>query len=369
MRRSLKFLLPLALSLAVSSCAEQSAKQTTRAAKSYKTMTIALGASDVSRLYSASIRAAEFVEVRPQISGIITEILLKEGAEVKKGESLFIIDQTSYKAALEVAEASVKSAESAVATAKLNATSGQELLGESIISENEYMVTKNTLAAAEAALALAIAQRDIAADNLAYTDIKSPVDGIAGMINYRTGALVSSSSSEALVNVSDNSCMHIYFSMSESQILSLIRQSGSTKQLIKDMPKVALMLNDGTEYKHLGTIDAISGTIEQSTGSVAMRATFANPEQMLRDGGNGRIKITNTYSNVITIPKVATFDIQDKIFAYRVIDGKASSTEITVMPIDNGREYIVLSGLKAGDTIVAEGAGLVREGAQIEANK
>ncbi len=333
--------------------------------KIYKTMEIARTDTFVSSGYTASIRGEQYVDIRPQVSGVITDILIPEGAEVKAGQKLFIIDQVPYRAALSVAIANVKSAESKVATAKLNSDSCKDLLAEGIISENEQMIAQNTLAEAEAALALAVAQEQIARNDLSYTEVKSPVSGVASMISYRVGALVSSSITDPLVSVTNNDRMYAYFSMSESHILGRIREVGSTDELVKSLNEVSLQLSDGELYSLTGSVDAISGTVDQTTGSVTLRAVFENPDEVLRDGGSGRIMLKNKYDNAIVIPKVATFEIQNKIFVYKIIDGKSSSAEVKVLPIDNGRDYIILSGLAEGETILAEGAGLMREGTPV----
>lgn len=336
-----------------------------RGKKNYKTLTISRSNSSVGNDYTASIRGLQFVDIRPQISGTITKIEINEGAKVKKGQTLFIIDQVPYIAALEIAKANVKSAEAKIATAKINAESSNELFKEDIISDNEQQIVFNTLSSAEANLSLMKAQELNARNNLSYTVIKSPVDGVTSMIPYRVGALVNQSIVEPLVSVTNDETMYAYFSMSESQILSLIRQNGSTDSLLNNMPEVELILSDGISYQHKGQIDAISGVIEKTTGTVALRAIFNNSEQMLRDGGNGRIVIETKHENVIVIPKVATFEIQNKVFVYKVVDGKATSIEVGVVSPSNSKEYIITSGLNDGDIIIAEGAGLIREGTPV----
>ncbi len=353
-----------ALSFMVTSC-NQSVQSGGGAAKEYKTMTVGLGSSDIDTRYSASIRGEQFVDIRPQVSGVITQILVKEGAKITKGQTLFVIDQVPYKAALDVAMANVKSAEASAATAKLNADNARELYRESVISNNELQITLNTLASAEANLALMKAQEQSARNDLSYTVVKSPVDGVASMIPYRVGALVSSSITEPLLSVSNNKNMYAYFSMSEAQLLALSRVSGSADSLMSRMDKVELLLNDGEKYDQLGEIDAISGTIDRTTGTVSMRAIFANPVQMLRDGGSGSVVVTTQMKDVIVVPKIATFEIQNKVFAYKVVDGKATSSQLDVYPYNNGKEYVVESGLTIGDVIIAEGAGLLREGTPV----
>ncbi|MFI3291997.1 MAG: efflux RND transporter periplasmic adaptor subunit [Rikenellaceae bacterium] len=360
----------VALSIMATSC-NQVVQQTPANAKEYKMLTIENGRSDIDSRYSTSIRGEQFVDIYPQVSGVITQILVKEGANIKKGQTLFIIDQVPYKAALDVATANVKSAEASVATAKLNADNARTLRKESVISENELRITLNTLSAAEASLAQAKAQEQSARNDLSYTTITSPVDGVASMIPYRVGALVSSSITSPLVSVSNNDNMYAYFSMSEAQLLALTRAVGSADSLMASMDRVALILNDGQKYDHVGEIDAISGTIDRTTGTVSMRARFVNPEKMLRDGGSGSVVITTQMEEVIVVPKIATYEIQNKLFAYKVIDGKTVSTQLDVYPYNNGKEYVVRGGLELGDVIIAEGAGLLREGTQVinESNK
>ncbi len=356
----------IAIALLTVSCKESAKPQSE---KSYKTLTVATSDITVSTLYSASIRGEQFVDIRPQVSGVITKIAITEGAKISKGETLFVIDQVPYLAAVEVAEANVAAAESAVATAKLNVESGESLFQEDVISVIELQTLKNTLLSTQAALTLSKAEAKNARNNLSYTVIKSPVNGVAGMINYRIGALVSSSIDSPLVSVSNNHKMYAYFSISESSLLTLIEQYGSTDKLKENLDSVVLILNNGNTYTHTGTVDAISGIIDSSTGSVGLRAIFDNPEQILRDGGNGILSIATTHEDVIVIPKVATYEIQNKTFVYKVVDGKATSAEITILQADNGKEFIVNSGISVGDEIIAEGAGLVREGASVKSIK
>ena len=332
----------------------------------YKTMQVVLSSAIVSSNYSASIRGKQNVEIRPQISGLITEICINEGAAIKKGQTLFIIDQVPYKAALETAKANGASAEAKVATARLTAASNQELYKENVISEFELQTAQNKLLEAQAVLTQAKAEEVNAHNSFSYTVIKSPVDGVASMIPYKVGALVSSSISDPLLTVSSENEMYAYFSMTENQILELKQEKENISDLIQDMPTVKLILSNSTPYDTDGKIDAISGTVDPQTGAVSVRAVFANPKHVLRNGGTASVVIPYNKQDCIIIPKAATFEIQDKTYVYKVVDGKAASTEITLFRINNGTEYIVESGLNAGDIIVAEGAGLLREGTPIQ---
>lgn len=332
----------------------------------YNTMTMTAESRTLNQNYTAVITGRQCVEIRPQASGTITEVCIEEGAKVTKGQTLFIIDQVPYKAALQTAVANVKSAEAAVATARMTASSKEELFNEHVVSAFDLQTARNQLLEAEAALEQAQAAEISARNDLSYTEVKSPVNGVASMIPYRVGALVDASITTPLATVSDDGEMYVYFSMTENQVLSLIRENGTLEEAMKQMPEVELQLSDGLMYAHKGKIDAMSGTIDTGTRSVSLRATFPNPERMLRNGGSGTVVFPYQMDNVLVVPKEATYEIQDKIFVYRVTDGKATSTPVTVFPVDNGKEYIIEQGLKAGDVIVAEGAGLLQEGTLIE---
>lgn len=332
---------------------------------SYKTMEVTRGTRTLNQNYTAVINGRQSVEIRPQVSGTITQICIDEGAKVKKGQTLVIIDQVPYEAALQTAVANVKNAEAAVATARLMAESKEELFKEHVVSDFDLQTARNSLFQAEATLAQAKADEINARNNLSYTEVKSPVDGVSGMLPYRVGALVDASISTPLTTVSDDEEMYVYFSMTESQILSLIRANKTLEEALKQMPEVELQLSDGLTYNHKGKIDAISGTIDANTGAVSLRATFPNPKHMLRNGGSGTIIFPYVKENALIVPQEATYEIQDKIFVYKVVDGKATSAQVEVFPVNNGKEYIIEKGLKEGDIIIAEGAGLIQEGTVI----
>jgi membrane fusion protein (multidrug efflux system) len=332
----------------------------------YKTMTVKKENRLLTNSYSAVVKGRQSVEIRPQVSGTITEICVKEGAKVHKGQVLFVIDQVPYKAALQTALANVKSAEAAVATARLTFDSKEELFKERVVSDFDRQTAQNSLLEAEASLAQAKANETNARNDLSYTVVRSPVDGVAGMSSYRVGALVNSSITTPLLTVSDDEEVYVYFSMTENQMLSLLRQYGSVDKALAGMPKVSLQLSDGVKYAHEGVIDAISGTIDTGTGAVSLRAVFPNPEGMLRNGSTATLVLPYTKENALVVPQEATFEIQDKVYVYKVNEsGKAESAQVTVFPLNNGQEYIVESGLQEGEVIVAEGAGLIQENTQI----
>ena len=315
--------------------------------------------------YSARLDGQQVVEVRPQVSGLITRICIDEGQKVRKGQVLFVIDQVPYQAALAEATANVKSAEANLATAKLNLESTEVLREKNVVQDYDLNAARNELAVAEAALAQAQAQEMSARNNLSYTEVKSPVDGVASMIAYRVGALVSSSISEPLVTLSDDSNVYAYFSLNESQITSLTEQYGSLDEFMKRMEDVELQMAGGRMYGEKGHISAVSGIVTTGTGTVVLRADFPNDRGLLRSGGSATVMVPTTLAQVVVIPQSATYELQNKTFVYKVVNGKAQSAPVTLYRLNNGTEYVVEEGLQPGDVIIAEGAGLVKEGVNV----
>ncbi len=331
----------------------------------YAVLTVSTTDREVPSNYSATIRGRQDIDIYPQVAGTISQLCVTEGQRVAKGQPLFIIDQVPYKAALQTAEANVAAAKAGVATAQLTYDSKKELFAKQVISQFDLSTSENQLLTAKAQLAQAEAQRVNAANNLSYTVVKAPADGVVGTLPYRVGALVSASIPQPLTTVSDNSDMYVYFSMNENQLLGLTRAYGSIDNTLKNMPDVQLRLNDGSIYDKSGRIESISGVIDPSTGTVSLRAAFENRGGLLHSGGSGSIILPSIYKDCIVVPQLATFQLQDKIYVYKVIDGIATSQMIDVEKISDGKEYIVRSGLTPGDVIVAEGVGLMREGTPV----
>lgn len=331
----------------------------------YKTLTVKLENRTLMQKYSARLDGQQVVEVRPQVSGLITRICIDEGQKVRKGQVLFVIDQVPYQAALAEATANVKSAEANLATAKLNLESTEVLREKNVVQDYDLNTARNELAVAEASLAQAQAQEMSARNNLSYTEVKSPVDGVASMIAYRVGALVSSSISEPLVTLSDDSNVYAYFSLNESQITSLTEQYGSLDEFMKRMDNVELQMAGGKMYGEKGHISAVSGIVTTGTGTVVLRADFPNDRGLLRSGGSATVMVPTTLAQAVVIPQSATYELQNKTFVYKVVNGKAQSAPVTLYRLNNGTEYVVEEGLQPGDVIIAEGAGLVKEGVNV----
>ena len=322
--------------------------------------------SNQSEQYPATIKGLQDIEVRPQVSGLIVKLCVDEGATVRKGQALFQIDPTQYKAAYDQAAASVKSAKANLETITATERNKKMLHDQKIISDFEYQTAVNNLLTAKANLAQAEAAYTAAKQNLDFCTVKSPSDGVIGTFPYRIGALVSPSISEPLTTVSEIGDMYVYFSMTEKQLLDLTRAGGTLKEQLEKMPAVKLQLADGTMYDAEGKIDAVSGVIDQTTGSVSMRAIFPNKQNILRSGGMANVVFPYTMSEIILIPQTATQEIQDKIFVYVLQpDSTLKHTEIQISNLNDGKNYIVTGGLKEGDQIVVEGVQTLQDGQKI----
>lgn len=360
-----RYLLVAALSVVLFSCGKSQQTQAPRPAEDRIGI---IESTDITThaVYSASIQGRQDIAILPEIAGRLVELRVHEGEQVKKGQVLFVIDQVPFRAAVETAKANVQAAEAGVSAAELVYKSRKQLYADSIISEYDMLLTKNEWLSAKAGLAQAKAALVIAENNLNYTEVKSPSNGVVGTLPLRVGAMVSPQMPQPLTTVSDNSTMYVYFSMTEAQMMSLSRRYGSPAQALQQMPNVSLRLCDGTMYDHAGRVETFSGVIDRQTGAVSVRAVFPNPERLLLSGGSCDIVLPVENRGVIVIPQEATYEIQDKIFVFRVMDGKAVSTMVNVTPVEDGKRYIVTDGLQAGERIILRGAGLVRDGEEVE---
>lgn len=367
MKRNLKAMILTASlgAILLSSCGGK--KQQTMPSATFKTMKVEKGNVTINQKYSATIRGCQDIDVYPQVGGTLQKLCVTEGQKVKKGQTLFIIDQVPYQAALNTAEAALKAAEAQLATAQLNYDSRKKLFDEKVVSDFDIQTANNSLLTAQAQVAQAKAQVVNARNSLSYTVVKSPSDGVVGTLPYRQGALVSSALPQPLTTVSDNNEMYVYFSMTEAQLLQMARTNGSLDSAIQAMPAIKLTLVDGTEYEELGRVESASGVVDRQTGTIQMRAVFQNPNKLLHSGSTGNVMIPVEFKDQIIIPTSATVQTQDKYRVF-VVDANNIANEqiISVSELTNGEDVIVTDGLKEGVTIVAEGAGMVKNGQNVK---
>lgn len=354
------------LGLALVACSGQ--KQEMPAGdNTFAVVTLAPTEVHLSTSYPATIKGVQDVEIRSKVAGNIVRLFVDEGAYVNAGQPLFEIDPTQYRAAVEQAQAAVNVSKASIATQELTVQNKQMLREKEIISQYDLDVATNQLQVMRAQLAQAQAALINAKDQLSFCTVRATSSGVVGSIPYRVGALVSSATVTPLTTVSNLSQMYAYFSMTEKQLLEMTRNSGGTNGALKDMPNVELVLADGTTYGETGKVNSVSGIIDASTGSVQMRATFNNPHSILRSGATGVVKFPVRQANAIIVPQKATYEIQDKRFVY-VVDAqnKVKSVEIKTLVQNDGKDFVVTSGVKAGDRIVVEGINKLKNDMEIK---
>lgn len=315
--------------------------------------------------YPASIKGNQDIRIIPRVEGYLLGVFVKEGDHVKVGQLLFRIDDATYRAAVESAKANVQMMTAALDKAQLEYNGKKTLHDKKVISDFELSLAESDLGVAKANLAAAKATLTSASNDLSYTEIRSPSDGVVGRIPYRKGDLVGPTTQDGLTVVADNLRMRVYFSMSENRAMEYISEYKSLAEAVKNMPELRLMLPNGKFYEQTGRVESISGVIDERTGAVSVCAIFDNEGGMLLSGGSGKIVMPTELHNAIVIPQEATYNIQDKVYVMKVVDGKAVSAMIKVENQTDGKSYVVTDGLNAGDVIIAKGAGFVREGEEI----
>lgn len=320
----------------------------------YPIETVAESSAALQSTYPATINGIQDVEIRPKVSGFLTQINVTEGQTVSAGQVLFVVDNETYQAQVRQAQAAVNTAQSAVNTAKLTFENTKQLHASKVVGDYELQTAENTFQSAQAQLAQAQAALASAKEALSFCYVKSPAAGVVGTLPFKKGALVSASN--VLTHVSDISTMDVYFSMTEKDMLAMSQSEGGLKAAVEKFPPLKLQLADGTMYAYEGHVSSISGVIDRSTGSVQVKAQFPNPEKLLKSGGSGSIIIPRSADAAIVIPQRVVMEVQNKKFVYVLKDSnKVAYTEITVDPQNDGMNYIVTSGLKVGDKYVTNG--------------
>ncbi|UII25547.1 efflux RND transporter periplasmic adaptor subunit [Fulvivirga maritima] len=319
--------------------------------------------------YLGAIEGVDNVDIRPQVDGILEEIYVDEGDFVEKGQALFKINSQPYMEDYKNAMANVQVEKAKLRKAKTEIERIRPLIENEVISkvrmetaQADYEVAKSSLDRAEA---LAANMRI----NLDFTTIYAPVNGFMGRIPKSIGNVVKKTDDEPLTVLSNVQDVYVYFSMSESDYLYYERMKRDTTSR-KLNTEVKLVLADGSVYERSGVIDANSGQIDKSTGSISLRAKFDNPDTLLRSGNTGKIIMEQIYPSAILVPQGATTSIQDKKFVFAL---KPDSTVVRKEISIEGRtekQYIVSAGsLEADDRIVVSGLDKLANGVKVKPMK
>jgi len=348
---------------------------------SYETMTVKKSDIEVPVKFSAKMKGQADVTITPQVSGQLMKIFVTEGQQVRKGQTLFTIDSRnaqheleSARANLQAANANLQAAISQANSAKLEYESNKNLYDKKIVSNymlesslNTYKQAQATVSQARASVSQAKAAVNYARVNLGFCTITSPVSGVIGEIPVHAGDQVTPMTE--LTIVSGNRQMEAEFSVPESIIEEMAQEglSQSDKaKLIAQIPEVTFIMKNGTEYQHKGRVSSLTGMVNATTGTLACKATFPNPEGQLFSGIQGTLVLPYSVQNVMVIPQAALVRLQDKTLVYKVkADSTATAVAVVTTDIGNGKDVVVTEGLNVGDRIVTIGAGNVQEGQRV----
>ena len=354
----------LGAAVGFASCGVDMPKETQ---SSYETMTVEKSSIELPYKFSARMKGQNDVTVTPQVSGQLVKICVTEGQQVKKGQTLFVIDSRNAQLELEAAEANLQAALAQENSAKLEYESNKNLYDKKIVSSYMLNNSENSYKQAQAAVAQARASVNRAKVNLGFCTITASVAGIIGEIPVRAGDQVSPATQ--LTMLSGNTTMYAEISVTESIIESMVKEgmkAADVEKYISMLPDATFIMKSGTEYPHKGRVASLTGVVNAATGSLTAKVSFPNPDGHLYSGIQGTVVMNFAEDGVIVIPQNAVIRLQDKSQVYKVkADSTATAVEVTTEDTGNGKDFIITSGLNPGDRIVTTGANNVTEGQQV----
>ncbi|WP_411812827.1 efflux RND transporter periplasmic adaptor subunit [Chryseobacterium scophthalmum] len=334
--------------------------------------------------FPASIEGRVNNDVRAKIQGYITQVLVDEGQYVTKGQPLFRLETNiltenaaASKAGIGAAESNIAAAQAQVNAANVEVNKLKPLVQKNIISNVQLQTAQANLAQAQAGLQQAIAaKRQAVANykgveaNIDYSVIRAPISGVIGKLPLKVGSLVGPTDQVALTTISDTSEIFAYFSMNEKAYFDFLEKSvgANVPEKIKNLPMVELQLANGSIYPEKGRIEAITGSLDPTTGTIQFRVSFKNAQKLLSNGNSGTIRFPKHYDNVLVLPESATYEQQGIVYVYKVEKDTARNTVVEVIErIDN--LALIKSGVKKGEVIIAAGTGNVKPGTAVKPKK
>ena len=362
--KSIKWTFMLGTLFGLASCGIDMPKETP---SSFETMTVKKSNIELPYKFSAKMKGQNDVTVTPQVSGQLMKICVSEGQQVKRGQTLFVIDSRNAQLELEAAQANMQAALASENSAKLEYESNKNLFDKKIVSTYMLNNSENSYKQAQAAVAQARAAVNRAKVNLGFCTITASVSGIIGEIPVRAGDQVSPATQ--LTMLSGNTSMYAEISVTEAIVEAMVQNSmkaADVEKYLAKMPDATFVMKSGTEYPHKGRVASLTGVVNAATGSLTAKVSFPNPDGHLYSGIQGTVVMNFAEEGVIVIPQNAVIRLQDKSQVYLVkADSTATAVEVTTEDTGNGKDFIITSGLKPGDRIVTTGANNVTEGQQV----
>jgi membrane fusion protein, multidrug efflux system len=318
----------------------------------------------------ARVAANLVAEIRPQVSGIIKQRFFEEGAEVKAGSTLYLIDPAQYKAAHDNAKASLARSEANFYTVRMRAERYKGLVESKAISQQEYDDADAAMKQAEADVQYWKAALDAAKINLDYTSVKSPISGRVGKSNVTVGALVTAGQPNPLAVVQKIDTVYVDATQSSANLLKLKKSKldGKITDESAESAKVKLVLEDGSVYSHDGILKFADISVDQSTGSFLFRVAFPNPDAVLLPGMFVKVIVEEGVAGDAVLVSQQGVSRDPKGNPYSMVVTADNKVDQRILKIDRaiGPDWLVLEGLKAGDRVIMEGIQRVRPGMDVK---
>ena len=358
---SKSFLLLIIVAVAVASCTGDAKDHVVEQHPFIPVTQVVTRDTVVDREYVSDINAYRKTEIRGRIQGYLEQIYVDEGQEVKEGQLLFRINSDEFNAQLREEKAMLASAEAEARTAQLQLEQVKLLAEKNVISKTELEVARANRAAYSAKVEEAQSRVASASLKLQYTSIRAPFDGTIDRIPFKVGSLIDEGS--LLTTVSDTRYVYAYYTVSEAEYLSYMHRKVQQKSI--DSDAATLILADGSVHPQKGKIETMDGEFESTTGTIAFRALFPNPEKILKHGASGKVRLETTLKDAVIVPQKATFEIQDKTYVYVVDQNNEVKMQSITPKLRFSHFYIVEEGVAPGDKVVYEGIQDMKDGMKI----
>lgn len=357
-KSSIQYILLLFASFSIISCSDTGEKNKNK--EIYQIVFPIIKDTSYFQEYIAEVQSYEHVEIRSRVRGYIEKNHVDEGKYVKKGQLLFSISSQEYKEELLKAKAALKSAIAEAKAVELDYYNAKSLFEKKVISKTEVEMSRSKLDALNAKIDEAQSQVTSAQLKLSSTEIRAPFDGVIDRIPHKRGSLIDEGT--LLSTISDNSQVLVYFNVSEKEYLDFV----SSKIDPTKKAKASLILANNTEHSVKGFIETVEGEVNKETGSIAFRARFANPDNLLHHGSSGKIRMDKAIKNAILIPQKSTFEIQDQVYVYVLDKDNVVKMKSFIPKMRMPHVFIVESGIAKDDRIIYEGIQNIKEGDLIQ---
>jgi multidrug efflux system membrane fusion protein len=332
----------------LSGCSAKAEKDTAEALPVVPVVTLETSSQSLHRDYVVDIQAVRNVEVRAQVKGFLEHIYVEEGKPVKKGQLLFRLNASAYQNKLAQARAAVTSAQAQAAAVRVERDRVRLLVDKNVIAKSEMSLSDSKVNDAHAQIAAARAGEAAARLSLSYTLVRAPFDGVIDRIPLKMGSVVEEGT--LLTTVSDLSAVFAYFDVAEGNYMDYNKARQQHPEQHPD--SVRLTLANGEQYPLTGHIETAESEFNPNTGSIALKARFANPQRLLRHGASGKVRLTSALPSALLLPQKAVFEIQDKNYVYVVDKAGTVHTRNFVPQTRLGDFYVVKEGLKPGERVV-----------------